>query len=178
MKDVTTSNFGLLIAYLLPGFVVLWGMSYLVPPTKVWLGTAPSTAPTVGGFLYITIAAVGAGMIASTLRWLIIDTFHHWTGVQPGKWDFTQLQNNVTAFDVLGENHYRYYQFYGSSSIALPFWYVARWISTNTFWPPPLGWGLVGILALEVLLLAGSRDTLRKYYGRMSVLLRNKIEEQ
>ena len=26
MKDVTSSNFGLLIAYVLPGFIVLWGM--------------------------------------------------------------------------------------------------------------------------------------------------------
>ena len=26
MKPVTTDNFGLLIAYLLPGFVALWGL--------------------------------------------------------------------------------------------------------------------------------------------------------
>jgi len=174
MKDVTTSNFGLLIAYLLPGFTVLWGISYLVPSVQVWLGVVPSTAPTVGGFLYITIASIGAGMIVSTLRWLIIDTIHHWTGICPGDWDFAQLQSNVAAFDVLGENHYRYYQFYGNGAIALPFLYIARWFSTHNFWPPPLGWGLLGVLGLEILLFAGSRDTIRKYYSRLSVLLGNR----
>jgi hypothetical protein len=170
VKDLTTSNFGLLIAYLLPGFTALWGISYLAEPVRVWLGTAPSTAPTIGGFLYITIASVGAGMVVSTLRWLVIDTWHYWAGIRPGNWDFTQLQCNVTAFDVLGENHYRYYQFYGNTAIALPFWYTARWISTR-FWPPPFGWGLLAVLVVELLLLAGSRDTLRKYYGRVSILL-------
>ena len=109
-------------------------------------------------------------MIVNTVRWLVLDTFHHWTGLCQGDWDFSQLQCNVAAYDVLGENHYRFYQFHGGMAIAVPFWYAARWIGSG-FWAAPLGWGVFGIVALELLLLAGSRDNLRKYYDRMSMLL-------
>ena len=171
MNDVTTKNFGLLIAYILPGFTALVGMSYLAEPVRIWLGTTPSNLPTVGGFLYVTVGSIGAGLIASTVRWLILDTVHHWTGVRRGNWDFAQLQSNATAFDVLGENHYRYYQFYGNTAVALPFWYVAKWVATGTRFPP-LGYGSLVVASIELLLLAGSRDTLQKYYDRVSVVLR------
>jgi len=150
MKDVTTANFGLLIAYLLPGFTVVWGISYLSEPVRAWLGTGSSSVPTVGGFFYITIASVGAGMIVSTLRWLILDTIHHVTGVPRPQWDFSRLQQNVAAFDVLGENYYRYYQFHGGMAIALPFWYAANWTNSG-LWPPPFGRGSFGIVLLELI---------------------------
>src|SRR5438093_134632 len=53
VRDVTSENFGLLIAYLLPGFVALWGVSPAVPGAGAWLAAPPVGAPTVGGFLYL-----------------------------------------------------------------------------------------------------------------------------
>lgn len=170
MQTVTSQNFGLLIAYLLPGFVALSGVAEYSPTLRLWLGRVPQDAPSIGGFLYATLASIGAGLIVSTVRWLVIDTLHHWTGVRRGNWDFSRLQENVAAFDVLGENHYRYYQAYGNGAVAVAFWYLARWTAAG-LWSPPLGWGAIGVLLLEVLLLAGSRDTIRRYYDRMSKLL-------
>jgi hypothetical protein len=177
MKDVTTSNFGLLIAYLLPGFTVVWGISYLVPPVRVWLGAVPATSPTVGGFLYITLASVGSGMIVSTIRWAIIDTIHYWTGIRPSPWDFTQLQNNVAAYDLLRNIHYAYYQFYGNGAVALSIWYAACWISLQRLWPPPWGWGILGVIGLELLFFAGSRDTFRKYHRGVGIMLGGRPEK-
>ena len=62
VKDVTTNNFGLLIAFVLPGFVLLWGMAPYSSTISEWLGQATSNAPTVGGFLYVTLASVGLGV--------------------------------------------------------------------------------------------------------------------
>ena len=167
---MTFSNFGFLIAYLLPGFTALWGLSYVSETVRLWLGATPENAPTVGGFLYLILASVAAGLTASTVRWLIIDTIHHRTGVPRPNWDFARLQQNVAAFDVLGENQYRYYQFYGNMAVAIPFWYAAKCIAEG-FWPPPFGWASLGVLFIEVLFLAGSRDTGQKYYTRIAQLL-------
>lgn len=112
MSDVTRSNFGLLIAYLLPGFTLLWGLRELSPTVEQWLGSTPHDAPSIAGFLYGTLASVAAGLTVSTLRWLLIDTIHHRTGVPLPDWNFAGLRDRVAGFDVLIEIHYRYYQFY------------------------------------------------------------------
>jgi len=170
MKDVTTGNFGLFIAYVLPGFTALWGLSYVSEPVRAWLGTGTANAPTVGGFLYVTLASVAAGMITSTLRWLLIDTLHHWTGIRLPRWDFSRLQENVTAFDVLIEIHYRHYQFHANMLVALAFAYAARRLSLG-LWSPWIGWLDGGFILLVVVLFLGSRDTLAKYYARTARLL-------
>lgn len=177
MRSISTNNFGLLIAYLLPGFTCLWGLSYVSETVRSWLGAPPTNAPTVGGFLYITLASVAAGLTVSTVRWAVIDTIHHWTGVPRPKWDFSRLEENIASFDVLGENHYRYYQAYGGMVIAVPFLYVAKCIADG-FWPPPFGWGGLGFLVLEVLFFAGARDTYRKYVLRGDMLLGEKTRPQ
>jgi hypothetical protein len=108
MQDVTRSNFGLLIAYVLPGFTLLWGVGSISPAVHAWLGAPAAEGPTIGGFLYATLASVTAGMTVSTVRWLVIDSIHHHTGLRRPRWNFATLHLNVTAFDVMVENHYRY----------------------------------------------------------------------
>ena len=170
MTAVTDKTFGLLIAYLLPGFICLWGVSHFSPTVQSWLGAATQDAPTLGGFLYVTVASIGAGLTASTVRWLLIDTLHHWTGIRAPSWDFSKLQRNVAAFQMLVEIHYRYYQFYGNGFIAIIFAWTLRRVSIGFL---SGGWGLfdVGSLVVSLVLLAGSRDTLRKYYARTTGFL-------
>ena len=81
MKDVSPGNFGVLIAFVLPGFVVLWGVSYFSATVRLWLSGA-GTTPTIGGFMFGTLASVAAGVTVSTVRWLVIDKIHHWTGIR------------------------------------------------------------------------------------------------
>ncbi len=156
MRDVTTRNFGLLIAYVLPGFTALWGLSYFSPTIQGWLGAASLDSPTVGGFLYVTLGSVGAGMTVSTIRWLVIDPIHHRTGIRQPDWDFSRLRDTVAAFDTLIEIHYRFFQFYANTSISLVITFMLRWLA-------------IGFRPLELLLVfatcglffLGSRDTLR-----------------
>jgi hypothetical protein len=175
VKDVSASNFGLLIGFLLPGFTVLWGLSYFSETVRNWLSGA-STTPTVGGFMYVTLASVAAGVTVSTVRWAVIDTVHRWTGLRQPAWDFSRLQDNVAAYNVLNDIHYKYYLFHGNHLISLSFLYVARRIHLG-FLTAPFGWADAGFLALSVVLFAGSRNTLRNYFSRVSQLLGTESHE-
>jgi len=165
VRDVTTTNFGLLIAYVIPGFVTLLGVSTFSPTVASWISSG-GELPTVGGFLYVTIASVGAGLTVSTVRWLVIDWIHHRTGTHQPDWDFGRLPERVQAFDVLIEIHYRYYQWYGNMIVAVLSLGIMRTVVS--------GWSLSGslmIAAVVALFTAASRDTLRKYYRRVDGVL-------
>ena len=62
MGDLTEKNFGLVIAYLLPGFVTLWGLSHFSPTIQTWLTSSQSGAPSVSGFLYVTLVSLALGL--------------------------------------------------------------------------------------------------------------------
>lgn len=115
MREVTSNNFGLAISFLLPGFVALLGVSFFSETVETWLNVASPFAPTVGGFLYVTLGLLAAGLTVSTVRWAIIDTIHHRTGIPAPRWDFSKLQDRVGAYRVIQENHYFFYLFYGCS---------------------------------------------------------------
>jgi hypothetical protein len=118
--------------------------------------------------LYVTLASLGAGLILSTVRWLVIDPLHHATGVARPAWDFGTLQGKLGEFQLLVESHYRYYQFYANSLVALVMLY-ATWRWRNS--PDDVsGWD-AGFAMVAFVLWMGSRDTLRKYYVRGNALL-------
>ena len=167
MSHVSNTNFGLLIAYLIPGFLgVLTVKPYSAALTS-WMATSPDASPTVGGFLFVTVSAVFCGLLASTIRWLVLDPLHHRTGLPLPSWDFQQLEQHITAFQLAVEQHYRYYQFYGNTLIVAV-------VATLTRWPyKAAGVGeqfllAVGVLAFLSLFFIASRDALRKYYDRAS----------
>lgn len=168
VNQVTSGNFGLLVAYLLPGFVALWGVAAYSETIRTWLATGGSSSPSIGGFLYLTLASLTAGLLVSTLRWAAVDTIHHAAGIRPPEWDFNRLRNSLPAFELLIENYYRYYQFYANTAIAAAVAYGA-WRTTCCFGSGALDFAFV---AVECLLLFGSRDTLRKYYRGVDQLSR------
>lgn len=159
-------DFGLLISFVLPGFMVLLGLAEHSILLQQWIGTSVPGSPTLGGFLYLTVASIFAGLVVSTIRWLTVDWLHHLTGLRQPDWNFTRLANREQGFGVLINIHYRYYQFYANSSVAVAVFLSARWTAVGFS-----GWeALVGV-GLCLLFLAGSRDTLRKYYRRVDDLL-------
>ena len=170
MTEVSSSNFGYLVAYIIPDFLVVAAASTVSPTLRSWLGTTAASAPTVGGFLYVTLASVGAGMAVSALRWLVLDTVHHRTGVPRPAWDVSMLPASRTAFETFVEFHYRHYQFYANSLVALVI-SVPAWHQASTRSPVhPLVVGLItaGVIAL---FFTASRDTLHKYVSRTNALL-------
>lgn len=158
------NHFGLTVAYLLPGFIALAGIAPVVQSVKEWLRPVDQGAAGFGPAVYAVLAATAAGMIISCIRWITIDRFHYWGGILPPEWDDSALDENLTAFNYIVENHYRYYQFYGNSLVAILFAYATnRILHTSNL----LGLDTdLAVLVLCAVLFAGSRDALAKYYNR------------
>ena len=135
---------------------------------RQWLSGSPS-APTVAGFLYVTLASIAAGLTISAVRWLLIDKLHEWTGLRRPTWKVRQIQANLAALKLLIEDHYRYYQFYANSLVATTFAFAVQRIESGF----GAGFGVRDLLffLIAVVLFIGSRDTLRKYYERTDDLL-------
>jgi hypothetical protein len=162
-RDGLTTNFGLLIAYVLPGFTALQGVPSVGSPAAAWGTAATGPGSTLTGFLSGTLAALAAGLTVSTARWLVIDALHHRTGIRPPAWDFALLAKNVQAFELLVDIHYRYYKFYANMVVALAWAYATGGYA--------LGWRGAAYGGLAALFFLGSRDALRKYYDRAGRLL-------
>ncbi len=159
-------QFGILIAYVIPGFIVVNGLAYHWPTVATWLATGDQ--PSVGGFLYVTLASTACGLSTSTLRWLLIDTLLHRTGVQKAQWRLSELREQLPAFEMFVIYTYRYYRFHANCVVALPAWFVLRSLHDQTI---HIRW-LVGLVLAEAVLLVGARDTLKKYYARTNEVLR------
>ncbi len=169
MQPVSNGNFGPLVAYLVPGATVLLGVSQFSPTLQAWFTSAPTNVPTIGGFLYLTVASLATGMSVSAIRWATIDQLHAWTGLPIPRRDFSKLGRNVEAFSLLIRIHYEHFQFYSNQLVALAIAYACY--RANTGGLLPLGWLDLGFVLLELLFLATSRNTLRNYCNRTEQLL-------
>jgi len=170
MEEVLGRGFGLCIAYVAPGFVALWGTSFIEPMVGVWLMSAGSSEPTVGSFFYMLLASVAAGLAVSAVRWVVVDSIHRWTGLKAPAWRLSELQENLQAFETMVEHHYRHYQFYANSLVAGSFAVAARRLSGGA---PPRSFGVeIAWTVLALIFFVASRDTLRHYYSRVGELLR------
>lgn len=173
MKDISNRNFGLLIAHVLPGFVALWGLQEVSPTVRFWMSAASSATdlPTVGGFLYVTLASVALGMTVGAIRWCVVDWTHHHTGLVRPVWDDSRLQDNLQAFDLIVEHHYRYYQFYANTIVSLVMAYAAhRWAHGYENFDGLLE---LCLLALIAVFWATSRSNLHRYYSRATALMKS-----
>jgi hypothetical protein len=165
MKEITDKNFGVIIAFWLPGFLLLWGLSYSSHDVAAWLVKANTPeAPTVAGFLYATVASLALGLLVSAIRWCCFDWF-----LSRGLPDinFAKLKDKdiFVAFNGLVENHYRYYQYYSNTLVAIIVGFsVYAYNEQATF---PL-WCI--IIVIGFILLLASRDSLKKYRERAAEL--------
>jgi hypothetical protein len=170
LRDVTHDNFGFLIAYVVPGVIVVWGVSYVSPTVAGWFAAGTTDAATIGGFLYVTIASVAAGMFVSAIRWLVIDTLHHRTGVPKPAWDFARLQDNLAAFQTVVEHQYRHYQFYSNSLVSLAFLYGVRRVALESDLRQIVA-ETAAFAAVGTMFFVASRDNLHRYYERTNAML-------
>lgn len=170
MTDVTTKHFGLLIAYVLPGFVTLWGLRPISPTIDGWLSTSPSFPAGIEAIAFVSFAAVAAGMTVSAVRWAIIDSVHALWGLPRPTWNDESLNERLPAFEALVDAHFRYYQFYANSAVAIVIAFAVA-IATNRIPSEAAAYWWAAFIAGEILFLVTSRDNLSKYYRRASRLL-------
>jgi hypothetical protein len=170
-----TSQFGLMVAYIVPGFVGLGGLVPILPIVGQWLEPVAQGELGLAPTAYALIGATAVGMIVSCVRWLLIDHLLHASGVKPPAWRTEQLAENMEAVVFVLENHYRYYQFYANTLVAIVWAYLVNRLSGHA---ALLGPGTdLGVALLSLVLLAGSRDALSKYYRRIEQLVSRPAEK-
>jgi hypothetical protein len=167
--NISSNQFGLIVAYLLPGFIALAGIARLLPSVAAWLQPVGQGGANLGPPIYALLAATTLGMIIGAIRWVLIDHIHQWTGVLPPVWDDSRLGDSLVAFNYLVESHYRYYQFVSGALLAVIWTYAIERLTNAS---PLLGVGTdLGVFILCAVLFAGSRDALKKYYNRTGRLV-------
>jgi hypothetical protein len=169
MSQTSHWQFGLIMAYILPGFIVLVGTAPVVPIVATWLHPVAQGDLGLGPPVYAVLAATAVGLFLSCFRWLTLDQIQHLTGVRRPAWDDRKLASSLAGFDYLVQNHFRYYEFCGNTLVAVLWDYVLnRWMGTLPF----LGAGTdLGLLIVAAVLFTASRDALTKYYRRTGRLL-------
>jgi hypothetical protein len=178
MKDITDKNFGPLIAFCLPGFILLLGLSRSFPEVKEWLElSASKDGASIGGFLYATLASLSLGLLLSAIRWATVDWFFHLVcriGRSPlPQIAFAELDNKdkLAAFLGVIDAHYRYFQYYSNSLVAVELagisylWKVGR----------PSNLQLILAVALVCILALASLDCYRKFYIRGAAVTTRKV---
>src|SRR5258706_14721849 len=107
MTEITTKQFGLLVAYVLPGFIGLTGLAPVLPVISRWLFPADHVGLDLAPPVYALMAATALGLILTAFRWMILDRAHSWMGVKRPVWDDRQLSQELSGFDYLVQNHFR-----------------------------------------------------------------------
>jgi hypothetical protein len=176
MSQTSNWQFGLIMAYVLPGFIALVGTAPILPVVATWLHPVAEGGLGLGPPVYAVLAATAVGLFLSCFRWLTVDQIHYWTGVRRPEWDDRQLASTLGGFDYLVQNHFRYYEFCGNTLIAILWAYgLNRWMGTLPF----LGASTdLGILIVSVVLFTASRDALAKYYTRTGRLVGHIAEKE
>lgn len=169
MPDTSSRQFGLIIAYLLPGFLALAGIAPLFPTVADWLRPANQGNFGIGPTVYALLMAAAAGMVISCVRWLLLDHIHNWTGVRRLPRNDSRLADVLGGYDFLIQIHYKYHEFAGNMLVALLFAYGLN-RSLHTL--PALGIGTdLGVAFLSLVLFVASRDALAKFYHKAGQLL-------
>jgi type II secretory pathway component PulF len=66
-------DYGIIIAFVAPGFVAFHAASYQLPTAKAWMAAASDKEQSVGVFLFVLLASLCGGLIVSGVRALVID---------------------------------------------------------------------------------------------------------
>lgn len=136
--DITSTSFGLLIAYLLPGLVALFGLSYWIQELRDLFDAFLTGGSNIGLFLLVALASIATNLQVTLIRWAI---FEEWIcrrySLKPE--DFKDMSNEgkFSAFRGAVDEHYRYHQFWGCMAIALPILFIGwaqRHDIYNFFW--------------------------------------------
>jgi hypothetical protein len=97
----------------------------------------------------------------------VVDTLHHRTGVAFPFPDFSKVQEEFDAYRLAIELYYRYYQFYANMFVAIAIAGACRVWSGHR----PSAAEIVVVTIIEAVHLVTSRDSLNRYYTRVSQLL-------
>jgi hypothetical protein len=138
IKDVTTTSFGLVVAYLLPGLAGLYTISLYVKD----VGNLLVHPNDVVGFLLLVMAALLVGVFVHGIHLLLCLNVKWSRGSAWMRFDYKDENNKeyyfkkikdsdkLACFMAVLDEYYRVHQFFGGIWLILPFMYIG-WVLTG-----------------------------------------------
>lgn len=173
MTDITSTSFGLIIAFLLPGLTGLVSLSFWSVSVRRLFQAFLTAEANVGLFLLVVLTALTIGLMITVVRWVVFERwFCRSYRLQPA--DFASLaeKERLEAYRAAVDEHYRYHQFWGGMTVALLMLY-AGWLYSVR---PTLDclevlWSLLAFLVLEVLMVVAATVAYRNYVTRSRIIM-------
>jgi hypothetical protein len=168
VKELTSTSFGYIIAFILPGLLGLYGLALWFAGIDALLKPALSPETTIGPSFFLLFCALTLGLLLSAVRYWVFERglckTHHFPSAM-----FRELRkgDNLVAFTAAVEQHYRYHQFYGGCAVAM-FILFPRWVSNHWSELGCLkGWAMIGLFALfQTMVITTARNSFIKYIER------------
>jgi hypothetical protein len=116
-----TINFGLIIAYFLPGVLVTYALRFVSFRIDHLLNLVEEGQVFLGPATILIISALVTGLIISSVRVVLVEPLIHITGVPKPRVNYKKLAppEQWAVYSQVVENIYRFYQFYGNILLGL-----------------------------------------------------------
>ena len=178
MKDITSTSFGLMIAYLLPGLVGLASLAFWSSTVRNVLEAFLRTESSIGLFLLVILVALIIGLLVTVFRYFIYEWFIYKIVCknQPlGSTDFGAIGTQdakLAAFRAAVDEHYRYHQFWGGMTIVLLLFCIGLFnYHFNEIDFFKLMSIIVGFILLEVILGVAALEAYKQYVTRAKSIM-------
>ena len=172
MKDITSTSFGLAVAYLLPGLAGFYSLSFWFPIVRGVFERFSGSQIPFGFVMLVILVSLIVGLQLSAFRFFI---FEFWLKRKFGPEasvfaNLTEDRSNGVRLAI--DEAYRYHQFWGGMAIvqlALPFGYARQSAPTT-----PCGWVgfLVCLVVLEAITISAAISAFIRYAKRLKAILK------
>ena len=172
-KDITTTSFGLLIAYFVPGLICFYAGGFWLHQVHRLFMTFSTTNADFGLFLLVVLAGLAVGMVLTPIKSLIYEE---------GLGRKHQLRDEAlqrladpevsTNLRIVIDEQYRYHQCWGNLSLALiPLiigWFHTEWHAISHIGRPV---GIAIAVIGEGATIWAAKESHRRYIDRASAVL-------
>jgi len=164
-------DFSLLIAYLVPGSVVLAALSLYSGRIQQLL-SGDHGGPSGSAVAALAVLALALGIVTNAITWAMVRPLIHRTGVKRVAIQQRPTAESFQAYKLIIEHTFRYYQCYSNLLTALLIFAIS-YLLVN---------GCAGLpVACVVLIVAGvlfcaARDSLERTYSRIETWLNKQGE--
>lgn len=174
MKDITSTSFGLIIAYLLPGVAGFYSLKYYLTDVNKVLGIFLTPQFNAGLFFMVIFASLIIGLIVTAFRWFIYELILC-KSYKLKEENFKKIgadENKLNAFRAATDEHYRYHQFWGGISLVLPIFSVGFLNDNINSMSDLLCWSFcIVALLTEIILIIVSIKAYKKYIARSNYII-------
>jgi len=150
-------SFALIIAFVLPGLIALFGIATVNPTVLAWF-TGAAAGPTLVGLFFVLFAALALSLVISALRWYLFEQLAWLPGCPivkaPPRFNQAKRVTCEAQFIDIRHQHYYYYLAHSHTALAIPIavmaWMSGHWMTT----PKPTAVMVVVLTVLGTVILA------------------------